>query len=353
MSKKGRPKKERPKITRNVSLESKQLNFLLKKSGGDGKLSEHLRLVIDLYRMMTRLGIIKDLTKENIEKLTDELKDGISRELERDAKVMEYKEIFEEMCKTCRYLLLDIKTFPNTLKTAIGMFGDISFTNQLTPEIVQRIKNKIKLTNIVTDFDIISNDSAPNFTLKGEFPYSLYWYAKLTAMLLTISKHHWKIYKVEPEIMNERMREITCYFKRGESLADANFGYNEIFNRLDKRVVDPLNNEGVWNLLNNNSNVILDRNVIQYVKGNGDVVPYKQYIDLLRTNDPIETANLIMNFYTKINLISNLLVQANTMSFVIFDEFVIDMITNTLKYLDLETKFTEDGGIVILQILDS
>ncbi|MHA1894342.1 MAG: hypothetical protein ACTSX4_07580, partial [Candidatus Helarchaeota archaeon] len=175
-----RKKKREKKTRKNVYIKENQIAYILEKCGGDGNFSPFLSNIIDLYISLSDAMILQELNEENIEKLKQEILDENSRKSMAERKVMEYKEIFEELTKFGRFLTPNLKNIGSTSLRLVEFFLQFDY-NKLDENKILVLEKLVKFNNIIEDLKIDYGNKIVEFS--GNYPYSLLWYVKIFVLI--------------------------------------------------------------------------------------------------------------------------------------------------------------------------
>ncbi|TFF85690.1 MAG: hypothetical protein EU551_03485 [Promethearchaeota archaeon] len=359
MSRKIKKVKKTPK---HINIESRQENYIKKRFGKEVNFSEIIRKMIKLCITLLDKEIITDIEDETIDKLTANLYNIDMQEKMEKIKVLEYKEVFEDLSKWGRYYLADLSKFPKTLFTLIDFFLQLDYDeNKYRPEywnLVKKIASNSKMIDTIEVFRRPTDEYDLYLYITGENPNTFLWYIKEASCVLTGTQSHWEVVKIIPDIHPiSNLKELKIYFKKGKSKEQSMKKLEEIFCNIKNKIIDD-ENFGIWLQLNTPYNFILDLNTLSYIKSNSEeqLIPFKESIEKIKNiaEDKNEITELILGFYEKIHLISDLSSSKNgKFKFKTLDDFVTDMILKTCDYLKIKCEFEKAPyDIINLKIVD-
>jgi len=338
------------KTAKNVYLKEKHIKHIMEKCGGARKFSSYLSKIIDLYRVLLEEKIINELTDESINNFKKDILDEYTRKALSKMKVLEYKEVFEELVKYSSHFIPKIDAFPNILIHWGDLFSEVNLESitKNPPETEEILRKIPQASNMVTSCEMNSKELYVQFT--GDMPFTLLWYTKIMASILSISNYHWEIIKTIPEDLSnkETIKKIRIYLKKGESIQKSLQKMYEIFSNIEIRIKDK-DKSSIWEMLNNPFHFIIDGEFLKYISGNKEEIPYKLYIDEInkvKNKSNIERVALVLGFYSKINLIFQLRVQDNVAIFIPAHPIMTEIIEDTFSYLKINSNLkTQDASI--------
>lgn len=342
------------KIAKNVYLKESQVKYLMKKCDGEGNFSPFLSKVIDLYIGLSESRILKNLDQESIDRLIAEINEDYVRKTYIKNKVLEYPEIFEQMARNSRYFIPNVDSLVELFIPIMEHFQFLEY-DKMRGEDFDGLKKIIKQNNLFDEFDLITKPDQALMTLKGKNPYSLFWYAKILCLAVCHLKSHFKVTKFET---NENKSVVRITFKKAPSKEDALSAVREHFSNPLIMINDSEDNMGVWNFLNNNLNIIMDREyLMDYINSIREgaptrIVPFNDIIDLIKTQDNWQNAKLVFNFYEKLSYVSNLSFEKTRISFsTTLPDFIFHMLTKTFDYLSIPYKIERKYATSTLTLL--
>ena len=347
----GRKKKKEKKDRKNVYLKEKQIAYILKRCGENGNFSSYLSKIIDLYISLSDALIVQELTPETIEDLKNEILDEYNRKTYSEKKVMEYKEIYEDLTRYGRYIIPNLKKFGSTSLRVMEFFLKFDY-DELNKNKIDILEKLVKYNNILDEINIDYREKIVE--LKGNYPYSLIWYAKFFILMVSQFKNSWELVKTIPEelIPAEHIRKVRIYFKRGESPEISKQKAIEFFDNTIIKLKD-VDNHGLWNFLNNQSNSIMDNQYLSsYLKRTSEeIVPFQGILEEIKSENSSQTVTLTLQFYEKIHLIANLNIIKNKYIFSCSNEIVLKMLEDSLNYLEIPFKMEKKGINIILSLI--
>lgn len=342
------------KIAKNVYLKEAQIKYIMQKCGGEGNFSPFLSQVIDLYIALSDTRILKKLDQESINLLVAEINEDYVRKTYIKSKVLEYPEIFEQMAKNSRYLIPNVDTLVELFIPIMEHFQFLEY-DKMRVEDFDNLKKIIRQNNLFDDFDLQSTPDSVIITIKGKNPYSLLWYSKILSLAISHLKSHFKVTKLET---NETKSVVRITTKKAPTKEEALLAVKEHFSNTKIMINDSEDNLGIWNLLNNNLNIILDKEFLaDYIKScregiSTKVVPFNDLIDLLKTQDNWENTKLIFKFYEKLSFVSNLSFDKNKISFsTTLPDVTFPMLTTTFDHLSIPYKLEKKYATSTLTLL--
>lgn len=309
---------KRKKSQKNVNLEREQIKYLERnfladtsKDGIDHNFSTISRQIYRLAISLHQHKIVKDFSETEIESLLSTVLDEPMRAVLATQKVMEYKDIFEEVAKLERYFI----PHPSKLPTTISKTGDI-FTLydakdfKTNPTYSRMLKKVPPMSGMIEALDVDVAEKWIEF--RGSYPYSLLWYAKIASTLLATSKKNsWEIIHHDPADLSvvENLRSLRIFYTEGESMQNSIKVIQDVFGDLGLRLRDP-SNQGIWTLLNNHHTILVDQSYFwSLLEGDGGIPLQEQVEEIVgKEYGKLETTTLIFRLYEKAHLISGLLI---------------------------------------------
>ncbi len=301
--------------------------------------------------MVLEQKIIPDFSEESLDLLKGEMFNKYSRAMTKE-KVLEYKEIFEELAKIARYYIPDVSTFPKILILMSDVFSELTYSNLVSkPKYREILTGIVEHSRMMSSVELSTGDEI-YFDLTGENPYSLLWYSKIAACMLSISKMHWEIIKTVPEELHpmDRIKKIRLYLRRGESMKKSLEIVENTFAGLNLRLRD-LDNRGIWELFNTPSQFLMDHSLLSYIAGSGEGIPFKQTIDDINNIAPensYQRAHLILELYNKVHLISQLESRKNRLSFRPAMAAIKEVLEKTLSYSKIAYSMEAQGPNLVI-----
>lgn len=339
------------KVQKNVNLEQNQIKYLEKHFGQDLNFSIISRKIFKLAIALHEHGIIKDFEDDSIEELRAEIAEEYVRRNITGQKAMEYKEIFEDLTENAKSMLPNFKAAPSIIVPLSEFFSRYKY-KEMDEKTYFNLKKIITMNNIVDNIELNPKDKFVE--LRGKYPHSLLWYAKMFATMVSYFNSHWELERIVPKGLHpvEDLRVIRLYFKDGESQEKAIQKLHEIF--CDSRFkIEDTDNRGIWRQLNDRYHVILDRDWVNSLLGKEEkIIPYADMLEEFRTDTPFENARLLLKFYEKVHLISDLVVSESKLMFMTIANFVHEMISDSLVHLEVSFNWTESGSKIVVHVDD-
>ncbi|NHI94585.1 MAG: hypothetical protein EAX96_18990 [Candidatus Lokiarchaeota archaeon] len=347
--------KKEKKERKNVYIKESQIQYILKKCGGDGNFSPYLSKMIDLSMALIEDEILKDLTDEEIKKfVASELLDKRTQQL-RLNKVLEYGAVFEQMADHLRYFVPDIE---KAIELRIPLLEQYSMFDikSIRPRQLELFARMVRENNIVEKFDyIIGEKDLAVLTLSGKNPASLEWYSKILLLTISYFKSNWQLKEYNKSISGTDIRIVV---RPGSSQEEARQKIIEYFSNPEMMVNDENGNSGIWNNLNDHFNIIIDNEYLKSILNKdeigSEIVPYKSIVDSLKNQDKNRTISNIFKFYEKLHLVSFLTFnkgKKHEIKFYPNIEIVEDMLKKTFDYLKIKYEIKKYNEYLVFSSL--